>query len=130
MRFLVILFIFTVGILCQGCIAFPYPTPEVRGLVVDATTKQPIASAKIEVRNHFGIYCRSAEDGSFNLPAGNAWRLCPLLPGDIFISCADVSFKADGYQTVIRHYATGFAGTNTAPVILKQPVGLQKETRP
>src|SRR5690242_286834 len=130
MRFSAIFSVLAAGIFCQGCVVFPYPTPEVRGSVIDATTKKPIADARIAVHNHFGIYCKSAADGSFDLPAGNAWRPCPLIPGDIFVSSADVSFKADGYQTVIRHYATGFSGTNTAPVVLEQPVGLQKETRP
>src|SRR5690348_12937664 len=103
MRFLAISFAFTLGILCQGCVAFPYPTPEVRGFVVDAVTKQPIASAKIGV--HFSdIHCRSAADGSFDLRAGSVWRPCFLLPGDIFAACARVSFKAHGYKTIARLY--------------------------
>lgn len=130
MRFLAISFALAVGILCQGCVAFPYPTPAVRGSVIDATTKKPIAYARIEVHNHSSIHCTSATNGSFDLPAGSAWRPCPLMPGDIFVSWADVSFKADGYQNVTRRYATGFAGTNTAPIVLEQPVGLQKKTPP
>ena len=129
MRFLAISFALAVGILCQGCVAFPYPTPAVRGSVVDATTKKPIADARIEVHNHSSIHCTSATDGSFDLPWGSAWRPCFLMPGDYLI-LADVCFKADGYQTVTKRCCAGMGRRDVQPVVLEQPIELQKETRP
>lgn len=136
MKFPTIIFVSVAGVLCQGCIVFPYPTPEVKGVVIDASTRQPIANVRIQVRHHIHIHCRSAADGSFDLPAGNAWDPCFLLPGDIFAACADVSFKTDGYQTVIKSYASPMSvplrphSDPFLPVVLDQPIELQKEASP
>jgi hypothetical protein len=129
MRFLVIPLALAVGVLCQGCVAFRYPTPTVRGSVVDAATKKPIADVKIEVHNHSSIHCRSAADGSFDLPSGSAWRACFLIPGDYLI-WADVCFKADGYQTVTKYCSAGMGRRDVRPVVLEQPVELKKEGQP
>ena len=129
MRFLAISFALAVGILCQGCVAFPYPTPAVRGSVIDATTKKPIADARIEVHNHSSIHCTSATDGRFDLPAGSAWRPCFLMPGDYLI-WADVSFSAAGYQTVTKYCCADPGNYDHASDILEQPVELQKESQP
>src|SRR5665647_2237428 len=96
-----------IGVLCQGCVAFPYPTPEVRGLVIDATTKQPIAGARVEIRRHTHIFCETAADGSFDLHAAHTWEPCFLIPGDYLIF-ARLSFKAPGYYTATN---TAFQGS-------------------
>ena len=67
----------------------------------------------------------AAADGSFDLPAGSAWRPCFLMPGDYLI-WADVSFKADGYQTVTRYCCAGMTNRDVKPVILGQPIELEK----
>ncbi len=128
MRFSAIFFALAAAILCQGCVAFPYPTPGVKGSVIDANTKQPIADARIEVHHYSCIHCISAADGSFDLPGGSAWRPCFLMPGDVFVASANVSFKAHGYKTVTKRYST--LASDFRPVVLEQPIELEKETRP
>ncbi|MCO5051662.1 MAG: carboxypeptidase-like regulatory domain-containing protein [Verrucomicrobiae bacterium] len=127
MRFSASIAILLGSIFCQGCVVFPYPTPEVRGSVVDATTKQAISGVRIAVRNHSNIHCTSAADGSFTLPAGSRWGFCFLMPGD-YLALADVCFKAEDYRSVINRYCGGMGSGR--PVILEQPVELQKQTQP
>lgn len=126
MRFSLIPFVLVLGVLCQGCVVFPYSTPEVKGSVIDANTRQPIAAAKIVVHNHINIHCTSAADGSFDLRTGDAWRPCFLMPGDAFVIWADVSFKAQGYQTVTKRYSALAHGS----VVLERPIELQNESQP
>jgi hypothetical protein len=127
MKFSAILSVLAVGILCQGCVVFPYPTPEVRGSVVDAVTKKPVSDVRITVRNHSSIRCQSAADGSFDLPAGRFWGVCFLMPGD-YLDMADVCFKADDYRGVTNLYCAGM-GSGGRPVVLERPVELQKDVR-
>jgi hypothetical protein len=131
MRFPTAFYVLAVSFLFQGCVVFPYPTPEVEGLVIDASTKRPVADARVEVHSHSHIRCLSTADGSFDLPTGSAWRPCFLMPGDVFVIWADVSFKAHGYQTVTERFNTlaNAGGVGVRPIVLEQPIELQKETR-
>jgi|GEM_PF-4294850 hypothetical protein len=110
-----------IGVLGQGCVVFPYPTPEVKGAVVDAATKKPIAGARVEARKHKRISCVTASDGSFDLAANHIWGPCFLMPGDYFLR-APLSFKAPGYHTVTNDFYGGRDGR----VVLTQPIELQR----
>src|SRR5580693_4552873 len=96
-----------IGILCQGCVVFPYPTPEVKGFVVDATTKEPIGSARVEIRKHPHISGETAADGSFDLPRSHVWGFCFLMPGD-YLVLANLACTATNYQTFTNTYLAEF----------------------
>lgn len=91
---------------------------------MDATTKQPIPGAKIAVHHYSYIHCASTADGSFRLPSGGAWRPCFLLPGDVFFAYAEVTFKAQGYQTFTRRYIAPMGAEK--PMVLDQQIELQR----
>src|SRR4051812_9730111 len=81
MRFVAILSVGVIGVFCQGCVVFHYPTPEVRGSVVDAASQKPIANVRVQDWKHTHIFCKTAADGTFDLPAGHYWGPCFLIPG-------------------------------------------------
>lgn len=122
MKLSAIFWVLVVGIFCQGCLVFHYPTPEVRGSVVDATTKKPIAGVRVQDRKHSHIFCETSADGTFDLPAGHFWGPCFLTPGDYLI-IAPLTFKASGYQTVTNDYLGGHDGE---PVVLEHPIELER----
>ena len=122
MRFSAIFAFLLAGIFCQGCFVFHYPTPEVRGSVIDAATRQPIAAVRVQDRKHSHIFCKTSTDGTFDLPAGHFWGPCFLMPGDYLI-VAPLTFKAPGYQTVTNNYIGGYDGK---PVILEHPIELER----
>ena len=125
MRYSAIVTVLFVGIFCQGCVVFRYPTPEVRGSVIDAATKKPIAGVRVQDRKHSHIFCETSADGTFDLPAGHYWGPCLLMPGD-YLVIAPLAFKAFGYQTVTNDYLGGFAGYDGTPVVLNQPIELKR----
>jgi hypothetical protein len=134
MRFFVIVLFPIVGLFCQGCVVFPYPTPEVKGVVIDAITKQPIAGVRVaEIRKAKYIHCDTASDGSFNLHANHIWGPCFLIPGD-YLVYAEVSFRAAGYQAVTNRYSWMPAqddkpgGCVARPVVLEPVFELQKQS--
>jgi hypothetical protein len=129
MRFTPILSMLGAAILLQGCLAFPYPTPAVSGSVIDAASKKPIGNAQIQVRRHSGIHCTSTADGRFDLPAGSVWGPCFLMPGD-YLVMADVCFRADGYQSVTNHYSAGMDRPGLSPIVLQEPIELQRKAQP
>jgi len=122
MGFLARFTVLLVGIFCQGCVVFHYPTPEVCGSVIDAATKQPIAGVRVQDRKHGHIFCETSADGTFDLPAGYFWGPCFLMPGDYLI-VAPVTFTTSGYQTVTNDYLGSHDG---GPVILKQAIELSR----
>jgi hypothetical protein len=103
--------------------------------VIDGVTKKPIANAQITVHNHASIHCVSADDGSFDLPRGTAWRPCYFIPGDRFFTRVKVAIRANGYQSANEVYTTALSldesqNLEYAPVLLEQPIELQKRTKP
>ena len=122
MKFPAILSLLTVGILCQGCFVFPYPTPEIKGSVVDGINKEPIANARIEVRKHPRISCETAADGSFDLPKDHIWGFCFLMPGD-FLVFANLACTATNYQTFTNTYIQGWEAKS---IVLQHPIELRK----
>jgi hypothetical protein len=122
MRFIALFTVLLTGIFCQGCVMFHYPTPEVRGSVIDVATKQPVAGVLIQDRKHSHIYCQTSADGTFDLPAGRYWGPCFLIPGDYLI-IAPLTFRASGYQTVTNDYLGSRDGK---PVILEHPIELKR----
>ena len=131
MRFPIIFLFPIVGLFCQGCVVFPYPTPEVTGTVIDATTKQPITGVRVaEIRKPKYIHCDTSSDGSFELRANHVWGPCFLIPGD-FLVRAEVSFRAVGYQAVTNRYL-GMLGRGDKPggypVELAHPIELKRQS--
>jgi hypothetical protein len=48
-----LMLVLMVGLLAQGCVAFPYDdTPAVSGNIVDAVTGKPVIGAKVGFRGH------------------------------------------------------------------------------
>jgi hypothetical protein len=121
MRFPTIISVLVVAIICQGCVVYHYPTPEVRGSVVDAATKKPIAGVRVQDWKHSHISCETSADGTFELPAGRYWGPCFLMPGDYLI-VAHLTFSASSYQTVTNDYLGGHGGK---PVVLEHPIELK-----
>ena len=122
MRFSGIIVILVVGIFCQGCVVFHYPTPEVRGSVVDAVTQKPIAGVRVQDWKHRHISCETSADGTFDLPAGRYWGPCFLMLGDYLI-VAHLTFSASGYQTATNSYLGGHDGK---PAVLNHPIELKR----
>jgi hypothetical protein len=114
--------------LCQGCLIFPYPTPEVKGTIVDAETQKPLVNARVELHNHKYTYCETTADGSFDMPRSSVWLPCLGMPGDIFIAAGTFDFKAPGYETVSRKL-TSLLRTNSVTQ-LEKPVELRKLSNP
>jgi len=136
MRFLTIFLLLIIGLFCQGCVIFPYPTPEVKGVVIDAATQKPIPGVRVAaIRKPKYIKCDTLSDGSFDLQANQIWGPCFLMPGD-FLDDVTVSFKAKGYQAVTNGYLgmpvldEKLGGYVVQPVVLEQAIELQRESRP
>ena len=136
MRFLTICLFPIVGFFCQGCVVFPYPTPEVKGTVIDAATKKPITGVRVAaIRKGKYIRCDTLSDGSFDLHAGHIWGPCFLIPGD-YSTCADISFSATGYETVTNSYHgmlvkdDKLGGYVVRPVVLEHQIELQRRSLP
>jgi hypothetical protein len=61
-----------VAVLLCGCL-LPLPTTlQVRGYVLDATTKRPVAGARVIVKDHPKAAV-TANDGSFDIPSETHW---------------------------------------------------------
>jgi hypothetical protein len=135
MRFSAIFLLPMAGLFCQGCVIFPYPTPEVKGVVIDAATKKPIPGVRVAaIRKPKYIKCDTLADGSFDLHANHIWGPCFLMPGD-YLDDATVSFSATGYQAATNGYLgmpvqDEFGGYVVPPVVLVRPIELQKQSQP
>ena len=114
--------------LCQGCLIFPYPIPELKGTVIDAETRNPISDARVELHHHKYSFCKTAPDGSFDLPGSTIWLPCPGMPGDIFFFSGTYDFMAPGYETVSHEYMCS-PRTNLC-IQLKKPIELRKLSSP
>ena len=115
-----IILISTFIVLSQGCLVFPYPSPEVKGSVVDASTKKPIEGAKIKSVKRPDIFCKTLSDGSFDLPAHSHWGFCFLMPGD-YLVISSLSVSVTNYQ----NFTNSYLGTHDGkPVVLERPIEL------
>src|SRR5712691_109125 len=88
----ILLLILTIAVFTQGCLAYRYTTtPPVSGRVIDATTEQPIAGAKVGFRKHERKTVSTASDGNFHLQSDHVWAFSPLMPWE-FSPCGGVLF--------------------------------------
>ena len=110
------------GLLCQGCVIYQLPMPEVKGSVVDGVTKKPIAGARIENRYPKKTYSITTSDGCYDLPAYR-FRVFSLIPGCYFPR-ADFSIEASGYQTYTNKFMLGGDGLNAVQL---KPIELQRK---
>jgi hypothetical protein len=81
-----------------GCVVPVPATLHARGFVLDATTKKPVASARVMVQNHPRATAVTASDGSFDIPSESHWRFIvpPIEPTNLAESLV---VTKPGYQS-------------------------------
>ena len=88
-------------VLC-GCVPYPLQTtPQVTGRVADATTKQPVAGARIQYEKYPELDATTDADGRFDFASTSKWRMVPLGPLDR--PDPNVRIEAPGYQPAVSH---------------------------
>jgi hypothetical protein len=104
----------------QGCVQIP-TTPEVSGLVIDATTHQPIAGAQVGFKEHDHTFNTTARDGSFRLVSDHATEFLPWE----FTPCGGLFFvQANGYALFKKEIGPREYG----PYIFTQPIALTRNS--
>jgi hypothetical protein len=64
---------FAMAVSLCGCL-LPIPTTlHVRGYVLDARTKKPVAGARVTIEDHPQATAMTKNDGSFDIPAETHW---------------------------------------------------------
>jgi hypothetical protein len=121
-----LLFLLAIAVFAQGCLAYRYTiTPPVSGRVIDTTTEQPIAAAKVGIRKHERKSVATAKDGSFQLQSDHIWAFSPLMPWE-FTPCGGVLFvDAPGYKP----FEKDLGERVYRPVALAEPIRLQSDSR-
>ena len=79
-----------VSLACSGCIGTTLSSPEVRGRVVDATTKKPIPAATVQVAERTNTKVHTDANGGFRVPTRSSFHL-GFIPGP----CAWTYFPAE-----------------------------------
>ena len=82
-----------------GCVpSYLVDASTVRGQVVDRTTHQPIAGAKVVLTSaRASVQTQSDPSGSFRLPALQHWTVVPLI-SEGFVSNGHLRIDAAGYK--------------------------------
>ncbi|MCA9413754.1 MAG: hypothetical protein KC944_21230 [Candidatus Omnitrophica bacterium] len=113
----------SIGILCQGCVVFWYPTtPKVSGVVIDENSNTPVIGARVGMRDHEKIHSSTGRDGTFHLPPNREWGPAFIIPfegmtrGRLFV-------EAPGYITVER----GVESWGGSLLELDEPIVLEKD---
>ena len=88
-----------------GCIpARIQDTPRVRGVIVDATTTQPVQGARIYFEQFADRAVMSRADGTFLLPAVMMWHGVPLVGVLDRFDMMRMKVESPGYRSVGREY--------------------------
>ncbi|MGH7953775.1 MAG: hypothetical protein ACREFE_17900 [Limisphaerales bacterium] len=114
------------GFFSQGCVVWRYTdTPPVSGVVVDASTRQPIAGAKVGFRKHKHVDSFTASDGSFHIRPTYIWRPCFILPGEFWRSSGLFFVQTSGYKPFEQEVNTSMG----AAYMMPRPVLLQRDSQ-
>src|SRR5262245_5439785 len=125
-RHLTLALAFVILVCGQGCFVYRYTvTPPVSGIVLDATTKRPVAGATVGFRKHERQLAMTASDGSFVSRPDHVWRPCFILPGELWPSGGHFFVEASGYKPYEQEIIT----TMGRPFTNAQPIQLVRETR-
>jgi|ERR1700675_991722 len=88
-----------------GCIPLRIQdTPRVRGVIVDATTTQPVQGARIYFEQFPDRAVMSGADGTFLLPAVMMWHGVPLVGVLDRFDTMRMKVESPGYRSVGREY--------------------------
>jgi hypothetical protein len=88
-----------------GCIPLRIQdTPRVRGVIVDATTTQPVQGARIYFEQFPDRAVMSGADGTFLLPAVMMWHGVPLVGVLDRFDTMRMKVESPGYRGVDREY--------------------------
>jgi hypothetical protein len=121
-----LLLILLIGVFEQGCVVWRYTdTPPVSGTVIDATSKQPIAGAKVGFKKHERLASLTAADGSFHARPSYVWRPCWILPGEFWRSSGLFFVQAPGYKPFEQVVDTSMG----APFNMVQPIAIKKDSQ-
>ena len=83
----------------SGCLPFTVAqSPALNGKLVDATSKQPISSAKVSAQACPDQAVITGADGTFHLDQCIERKWYLALPIDIVPNVIPVTFEANGYQ--------------------------------
>src|SRR2546426_11381783 len=87
----------------QGCLIWRYTTtPPVSGTAIDATTREPLAGARVGFRGRERKSTQTIADGSFVLRSDHSWGPAVIIPFE-FTPCGGMFFvEASGYATFER----------------------------
>jgi hypothetical protein len=85
---------------CSGCVWRSDVTCATSGKILDATTKQPVANAKLYDKRYPKQVVTAAADGSFDFRRIMAWHYVPMLfPGPDLRTNRFLIVEAPGYRT-------------------------------
>jgi len=115
--------------LCAGCMVVPVPHRRlhvygVRGSVIDAQTRQPLADATVSRSPHGQNDVRTSSDGTFEFKPVHGWHGAifigaiplSLFPSfDIAFAVAEVRVEARGYTTESFYLSTRWPQGITSP---------------